>query len=483
MTTVVLDSGAKFEINDYRLRYIKKGLTKRIDSIVGTDGSSLVEMLNEREGVLLIDMPDAVLPGTICFEAIWGEIGDYIDETLVDYPVFLIPAVYESGEVYLCCKGKKFVLRQKGLKWEQIKEILSEPSCIWWESTPIIHSFARLVKHLTRPEFITIRRIRAPENEFKVEIGATEKGVLIEFEEAIRELLNEIRNNKSVYLTPFLECIEEVLEHFLTMIYIQQKLRQISDSSENPQILSIFVDILNNVVSTLWLISYSLSTFTFGEYAMFLVFLLKSIEGLFKSFGRFVLFLIKPIMGSGDVGNFLKNIGFFKRKDEYGSLEKLEKLIEMNEFFGTTDPRLLDYLKNAIKDVRVQNTKIKTLKNLRHKLVHFPNEKWLVPILLVTEDDNRILTINRIVENLNPLFDLLLDSVEFAFQVFKELIYQEDKEYEEEYSEVLIAELESVVNELRVFLPREIATKLRFLRELYLNVILLSLLSFEEVIG
>ncbi len=175
---------------------------------------------------------------------------------------------------------------------------------------------------------------------------------------------------------------------------------------------------------------------------------------------------------------FFKNAEFFKNKDDYKSFEKLEKVVELCNFFGIIEPQLLDGLKRRTKEAQNLYNKIKTLRKLRNKLVHFPDEKWLKPILLRTED-GRVLTVEEIIENLNPLFELLLGLVKLAFQFLKKWVVQEIDEYEE--VEIAVSELGSVISELSMFMPNIVASKLRFLRELYLNILLLCLLDFEEV--
>jgi len=358
MTVIVLDSEVRFEVREYRLHYFKikreedKSITRhtRIDSIIGTDGNSLIEVLrDERAGSLRIHIDSGIIPqGSLSFEAIWGEMDGYIDKTPVDYPIFIIPTIYKFKGVYIYQNGRIFMLKQKEVEERRIREIFSEPSCM---------------------------------------------------------------------------------------------------------------------------------TFMFGEYGMSVVLLQKSLEGLSKSFGRFVLFLTKPEVSSEAIGEILKNIGFFENKDDYKSFGKLEKLIEMYKFFDIIESQLLDNLKNVIREAKSLNSKIKTLRNLRNRLVHFPNEKWLTPILLRTKGD-RVLTVEEIIENLDPLFELLLNLVELALRFLKEQAVQEIDEYEE--AEV-VSELESVISELRMFMPSVVASKLRFLRELYLNMLLLSLLDFEEI--
>lgn len=497
----------EFEIENYGLYYFKttkeeiynkennkkeeRFITKRtkIDSLFG-DGGSLNEVLmSERAVGLCMHMDSDIIEGSISFKAVWGVIDGYIDETPMDYPVFIIPIIYKFKDMYLYHNDRVFVLRQKKVEKRRVREILSEPSCIQWESVPsVVSSFVTLIKHFCRPEFITIKRVQAPElSESETEGDIiTERGILTEFEEIIRELMNEINSNTFQPLHPFLTSTEKVLKHFLAMIDIQRRTLDIRKTLINydlefenfQKILNNFTDILNNIIAALWLVSYSLSTFMFGEYSMSVVLLQKSLEGSSKSFGRLVLFLIKPNVSSKEIGETFKNAEFFKNKDDYKSFEKLEKLVELCNFFGIIEPQLLDGLKKMTKEARNLYSKIETLRKLRNKLVHFPDEKWLKPILLRTED-GRVLTVEEIIKNLDPLFGLLLDLVELAFQFLKEKVIQEVDEYEE--VEIVVSELESVISELRMFMPNIVASKLRFLKELYLNILLLSLLDFEEV--
>ncbi len=504
MTVIELKSDIKskfdrieFEIENYGLYYFKttkeeeRFITKqtKIDSLFG-DGGSLNEVLmSERAVGLCMHMDSDIIEGSISFKAVWGVIDGYIDETPMDYPVFIIPIIYKFKDMYLYHNDRIFVLRQKKVEKRRVREILSEQSCIQWESVPsVVSSFVTLVKHFCRPEFITIKRVQGPElSESETERDIiTERGILTEFEEIIRELMNEISGNTFQPLYPFLTSTEKVLKHFLAMIDIQQRTLDIQRTIINydlefenfQKILNNFTDILNNIIAAFWLVSYSLSTFMFGEYSMSVVLLQKPLEGLSKSFGRLVLFLIKPNVSSKEIGDFFKNAEFFKNKDDYKSFEKLEKVVELCNFFGIIEPQLLDGLKRRTKEAQNLYNKIKTLRKLRNKLVHFPDEKWLKPILLRTED-GRVLTVEEIIENLNPLFELLLGLVKLAFQFLKKWVVQEIDEYEE--VEIAVSELGSVISELSMFMPNIVASKLRFLRELYLNILLLCLLDFEEV--
>jgi len=436
MTVIVLDSGAKFEVREGKLFLKEDDSYKQIERI-----ERLVEILNGSESVDVIFRLDS---GSICFE-IERKIQRIDNEeryVLEEYPVFVILLLHEFKQFKLSIEKTSCILApRRKFKEKEILEIINNASCAWL-AVDLLYPFGRLIDYFTDPEIFVKNRLERGDlfNDFQTRLE--------ESKTRLEEFKSENSIPERLELVVFtMNRIEELLDFFLEFTEILNKIKELSELD----ISKIFI---------------------FPEF-------LRRFERLTKNFLGLMIHVISRLV----FGKKLVSLQLFSiLTDVTGELTY--------ETIASTARNIFD-IDNLFKLEQDQR------KNLLHLISKWGEAKEFKRLRNVSPLSHRFkpvdlsgYTAEKIIEILSPFHNFLINLLYDNIKIIKKRVEsEEDEKLQNEMALVgvstddvwdYIYQLEYVLSTISKFTPSELVKKLKYLRNLYLNLFLF-LSFFEEV--
>lgn len=431
MTVIELDTGIRFEVKDSKLFLKEDSNYEHIERI-----ERLIEILDGSEGADVIFRLDTE---SVCFEIEREVRRDGQEKYMVEvYPVFAIPLFHEFKLFKLSIDETSCILSSlRKFKEEEILDILNNASCAWI-TMDALYPLGKLIEYFTEPEIFEKNKLETGDffNDFQIRLD----------ESKIR--LVELKSGDSVFkcselVTSIINKIEELLDFFLEFAGTLNKIEDLSKSEISKIfIFSGFLRMFEETKNFLVLMIHVISRSIFGKK-------LVSLQ-LFSILTDMIVNLTYGMIAL-TARNIFDIDNLFKLEQD-----QRKKLYLINKRFG-------------------EAKKLKKQRNvspLSHRFEPIDLSGYAEKIIEILPSFH------------NFLINLLHDNVKI---IKKRVESEEDGELQEEIASVgvspddvqdYIYQLGDILSTINKFTPSEVFGRLKYLRNLYLNLFLL--LSFLE---